>query len=78
MKFNVIWIIQGPGGQVEAPNTVQGIPATDLPEMLRSVANSIPTKMNLGLKIIGVRIMEVSEPTAVIEIDRIADNTCTM
>jgi len=55
--FNIYFIIQGPGGTIEAPNKYNPVEATDMQECLKLLSEILPDKL-FGVKIIGVRIEE--------------------
>lgn len=60
MKFNVFITIKGVGGAVDAPAVGNPIDATDLEELLRKLADSLPDYSRLGAATTGIRVEEVT------------------
>lgn len=60
MKFNIFFIIEGPAGKIEAPNTTNPIESAGLPSLLTELVDKIPYGDPQGfIKTIGIRIEKV-------------------
>lgn len=58
--FNVYFTITGPAGSVEVDNKTNPVVAVDIADLLRQLADRLPTAQNqLGLYTTGVRVERV-------------------
>ena len=57
MKFKIFYAIRGPGGQQEAPNSVNPVESEDLPAVLKVLSEHLPPLFG-GAKVIGIRIIQ--------------------
>lgn len=58
MKFEIIYRIRGPGGEVSAPNTSL-VKSENLASLLRMLADNLPQPF--GCECVGIVIKEVKE-----------------
>lgn len=62
MKFDIIFLLQGPAGIVQAPNTKNPVEAKSMGELLIQLAPHIPNGGQLGINCVGLEIKVVPEP----------------
>ncbi len=55
-KFDVHFLLKGPAGAVEAPNSTNPVEADCLATLLRDLAKGLPGNKAFGLECVGVRV----------------------
>lgn len=67
MRFNLFFVLKGPARTIEAPNQANPVEANSLAGLLAQLAGKLPNNKEMGIEVVGVKILPHVEEQAVIQ-----------